>query len=259
VKACRLGAIFSARSKIAVDAMDPTDGPAGMNLRGSLDWLFSVDKESTELEAHRPLGVPPQASFTDASDLPPTHRQAKAYEPWLEGASFADNADLLLDEELLADFKAVPLVKCQLRIKHQERLFEQLHSQELMVAARFSMRCLPAETLQQVVTFSGKTPKVGNVLPKRWLLLVYFEAQCRAKVEEAVTQLGYSISGTAELPAEDDMEQFLAHQHSLGRFSFFAKISADEIEVADGKSLDKDLSEWKQSYEAQESSLQAQG
>mmetsp|Transcript_7802 Transcript_7802/g.13861 ORF Transcript_7802/g.13861 Transcript_7802/m.13861 type:complete len:240 (-) Transcript_7802:123-842(-) len=238
--------------------MEPTNGPEGMNLRGSLEWLFSADKDvcTEPWEADRPHGVPLAASgaLAEASGelqlFSKDRSEVRALELWPEGASFADNADLLLDEELLSDFKAVPLVKRQLRIKHQERLFEQLHNQELMVAAKFSMRCVPAERPQQVVAFAGKTAKLGNMLPTHWLLRVYFEEKDRAKVEQAFEQLGYRISASKELPAaEDVMEQLLAHQHSLGRFSFFAQLNADESEVTDGKSLDEDLREWRQSYE----------
>lgn len=239
-------------------------GPSGKSLKGALDWLFTADKETTPYEALRPVGVPKfkedligavhidqgQALAEKEHGRVVSHYQ----EPWnwLEGAPVGQNADLLLDEDILMDidFKAVPLVRRQLRIKHSDFLFSKLYNKELMSKARFSVRCLPTKRLQEVVAFRGDVPAVGTVVPKRWQLSVYYEPQHRSQVEAALDQLGFSITACEEIGTDKDpTEVVLEHQHGCGRYCFMLQLGQQEIEVVDGAAIDKDLLLWKHSYE----------
>eukprot|EP00930_Biecheleria_cincta_P013388 TRINITY_DN11961_c0_g1_i2.p1 TRINITY_DN11961_c0_g1~~TRINITY_DN11961_c0_g1_i2.p1 ORF type:complete len:288 (-),score=56.16 TRINITY_DN11961_c0_g1_i2:47-790(-) len=235
-------------------------GPSGKSVKGTLDWLFAPQEEG-QFEAYRPVGVP---RFKDEGlvqadqGLVLAQDQGRVgkhhHEPWnwLEGAPVGQNADLLLDEDLLMDieFKAVPLVRRQLRIKHSEFLFAKLCNKELMSKARFSVRCLPTKRPQEVVAFRGNVPTVGTVVPKRWQLSVYYEPQHRSQVEAAFEQLGFSIAACEEIGVDKDpTEIVLEHQHGCGRYCFMLQLGHQEIEVADGAAVDKDLLLWKHSYE----------
>jgi len=243
-------------------------GPAGKSVKGTLDWLFAA-QEDGPLEAYRPVGVPrfadegitpADSTFTDRLDSSTVVRKDRGrvarhhHEPWnwLEGAPVGQNADLLLDEDILMDieFKAVPLVRRQLRVKQSEFLFSKLCNKELMSKARFSVRCLPTKRPQEVVAFRGDVPTVGTVVPRRWQLSIYYEPQHRSQVEAAFEQLGFSIAACEEIGTDKDpMEIVLEHQHGCGRYCFMLQLGQQEIEVADGAAVDKDLLIWKHSYE----------
>eukprot|EP00931_Biecheleriopsis_adriatica_P062798 TRINITY_DN37933_c0_g1_i1.p1 TRINITY_DN37933_c0_g1~~TRINITY_DN37933_c0_g1_i1.p1 ORF type:complete len:244 (-),score=58.67 TRINITY_DN37933_c0_g1_i1:73-804(-) len=236
----------------------PGGGPQGLPLRATLDWLFPGGESSPDgdREANRPLGVAPASSLLASNGplaLGAKSQVHRCEEPWrwLEGAPVGDNADLLLDEDLLDSFAAVHIVKRQVNIKHSEGLFGRLCNQELMESACFSMRCVPTMTPDRVIAWRGGAPALGYTIPERWQLSVYYEPQRRMQVEAALEQLGQSISACAETPAEQDsLEQFLSYCHGCRRFCFMVKQGSEDIEVTNGTALDQEMKAWCESYEA---------
>eukprot|EP00439_Symbiodinium_sp_Y106_P035860 s739_g4.t1 len=163
----------------------------------------------------------------------------------------APNADLLLDEDLVADFAPVHLVKRQFKVKHSDDIFSRLCDPASMAAAGFSVRCLPSKEPNQVLTSYANSLTLGHALPKRWLVIVYYEPVRRPVVESALAQQGFPVATMKDLTCSTDKtDQYLSFRHGCGRCGFWVQQGADEIEVNNGPALDAEMKAWKQSYEA---------
>ncbi|CAJ1330662.1 unnamed protein product [Effrenium voratum] len=215
--------------------MEELMSQAPHGVQGTLDWLFS-----SSMESELPLGV---TNAQVAKKRPETFKFTK---------NLGGNDDLLLDDELLLDFKPVLLVKRQLKVKHAPNLFEGLCDTSAMNSAGFSLRCVPTRAPQQVLVPRGGSMALGPVLPKRWLLSVYYEPKRRSAVEAALAKMNFDIVGFKEQAADaaEATDQFLAYRHGCGSYGLWVQQGAEEIEVTDGKALDADMTAWKMSYEA---------
>ena len=229
-------------------------GPEGLAVQGTLDWLFP-SASVPELEVQRPLGVAPDADHALGGKL--VKKSTRSEEPWnwINGrGGFSGNADLLLDPELLVNFKAVALVKRTATIPHSPHLFETLSDRDVMNSLGFSVHCVPSTAQEQVLVPRGNTLTLGHVVPKSWLLTVYYQAHRRAEVEPALKSLK-QMSGcefsTQEMPADaEPMDQLLMHRHGCQRYGLWVRQGQDDIEVSNGKALDAEMSAWQRSYEA---------
>lgn len=227
-------------------------GPEGLAVAGTLDWLFPGGAVS-EREQQRPLGVAPELpqSPGPGGGAVAVPKKSRSDEPWFNGrGNLSGNADLLLDSDLLVDFQAVKLVKRTLKVKHSAELFQTLADIDAMKRLGFSLHCVPSKAQEQVLVPQGNTLTLGHVLPKRWLLTVYYQVHRRVDVESALTQMGYSISGCREVEADATvpMDQLLMHRHGCQRYGLWVR-QGEDIEVHNGRALDTEMRRWQASYE----------
>eukprot|EP00435_Cladocopium_sp_Y103_P039048 s266_g10.t1 len=227
-------------------------GPEGLAVAGTLDWLFPGGAVS-EREQQRPLGVAPELPLSAGTGaVAVTKKTNRSSEPWFNGrGNLSGNADLLLDSDLLVEFKAVKLVKRTLKVKHSTELFQGLADTDAMKRLGFSLHCVPSKAQEQVLVPQGNTLTLGHVVPKRWLLTVYYQVHRRADVEIALTQMGHSISGCREVEADATvpMDQLLMHRHGCQRYGLWVRQGMEDIEVQNGKALDIEMRRWQSSYE----------
>lgn len=234
------------------------DGPGGLAVPGTLDWLFpSVRQDAPDFEVSRPLGVRPSFTATSTAAAKETGLTTSkvgdsSRESWTWAPGFmAPNADLLLDEDLVSDFAPVHLVKRQFKVKHADDVFSRLCDPVSMAAAGFSIRCLPSREPNQVLTSYANSLTLGHALPKRWLVIVYYEPARRPVVESALAQQGFPVDTMKEVACGgDETDQYLSFRHGCGRCGFWVQQGSDEIEVNNGPALDAEMKAWKQSYEA---------